>query len=197
LWGRLAIIGGVALGTNMLTGKSPIEFIDKAVNGGFKFEDINFNFFKATEKASEDAKIAIVNPLTATFLVGNNKISDLTKNIDPKTFNFKNYDTLLQTAIETGNTDMQILLQKVAKDKSIMRTGLAQMGITPENIGQLDQDMLVDDYFVRYMENMQTSEKYRIKNKLTIIKGKENDHQKLLTSGKELTEADLEKANHE
>lgn len=181
----------------MLTGKSPIEFISKAVNGGFKFEDLNFNFFKATEKASEDAKTTIVDPLTATFLVGNQKISDLTNTIDPKTFNFRNYDTLLQTAIATGNTNMQELLQRVNKDKSIMRTGLAQMGITPENIGQLDQDMLVDDYFVRYMENMQTSEKYRIKNKLTIVKGKENDHQKLITSGKELTEADLEKANSE
>lgn len=181
----------------MLTGKSPIEFIDKAVNGGFKFDDIKRKFWEKSGEASENAKTVIVNPLTATFLVGNNKISDLTNTIDPKTFDFKNYDTLLQTAIETGNTDMQILLQKVAKDKSIMRTGLAQMGITPENIGQLDQDMLVDDYFVRYMENMQTSEKYRIKNKLTIVKGKENDHQKLITSGKELTEADLEKANHE
>ena len=100
----------------MLTGKSPIELIDKAVNGGFKFDDIKRKFWEKSGEASEDAQTYIVNPLTVTALVGNNKISDLTNTIDAKTFNFREYDLLLKTAIESENTDMQILLQKVAKE---------------------------------------------------------------------------------
>lgn len=191
----MAIIGGTVLGTNMLTGKSPIELIDKAVNGGFKFEDIKRKFWEKSGEASEDAQTYIVNPLTATALVGNQKISDLTDTIDPKTFNFREYDLLLKTAIETRNTEMQTLLQRVAKDKNIMRTGLAQMGITPDNISQLDQNMTVDEYYARYMENMQTAETYRLKNKFKVVKEKEL--KKLITSGKQLTKQDLEKAQTE
>gem|GEM_PF-4256334 len=100
----------------MLTGKSPLEFIDKAINGGFKFKDMKLKFREKSENASEDANTFVVNPLTATLLVGNNKISDLSKTIDPKTFKFRDYDTLLNTAIATGNTDMEELLKRIGKD---------------------------------------------------------------------------------
>ena len=45
------------------------------------------------------------------------------------------------------------------------------------------------------MENMQTAETYRLKNKFKLVKEKEL--KKLITSGKQLTKQDLEKAQAE
>lgn len=181
----------------MLTGKSPIELINKAVNGGFKFDDIKNIFSQQSQEASEDAQTYVVAPLTTTLLLGNQKIGELNNTIDPKNFTLREYDNLLQTAIQTKNTDRQKLLEAINKNPTSLATGFRQMGITPENISTMDQNMTVDEYFARYMHNMQTAETYRLKNKFKVVNGKEKELEKLITSGKELTKADLERAQNE
>jgi hypothetical protein len=47
------------------------------------------------------------------------------------------------------------------------------------------------------MQNITTAETYRLRNNLVIKKGKEEEFKKLLINNKQLTEADIEKANKE
>ena len=192
LW-RLGILAGITLWTNMLTGKSPLEFIDKAINWWFKFKDIKFNFFKSSNEASPDAQTAVIDPLKATLLLGNKKISELPNMIDTNTFKLKNYDALLAST----SGDNKKILEGIGKDdpNNVLLNGLAQLWITPDNLADLDPNKTIDDYYRIYCENIVTRNEYCQKNKLTIVSGKESEEKKLITSGKKITDADLDILN--
>ena len=192
LW-RLGILAGIGLWSNMLTGKSPLEFIDKAVNGWFKFKDMKVDFFKKSSEASSDAKEAVVNPLTTTLLFGNKKISELPTIMDNKTLKLNNYDELLKN---TEGENKKLLERIGREDKNeVIRQWLAQLWITPESIGDLDQNMTIDEYYVIYCQNIKTRNDYCLRNKLEVVDGKGSEEKKLLTSSKKISDSDLDTIN--
>lgn len=190
---KLAVLWGVVLWTNMLTGKSPLELIDKAINGWFKFEDIKLDFFGKTNEASPDAKKYIVDPLRATCILGTVKIGQLGTVIDPKTFKRKNYDDLL---MRTEGENKKIL-ESIGKDdnEGIIRKGLQRLWITPDNLNNLDQNISLDELYKIYMYNIAVKEKYMTDNNLKVVSGKDETIDKLISQGKQVSEADFQKLN--
>lgn len=194
---RLGIVGGVFLGSNMLTGKSPIELIDKAINGGMSREYLKGNRGKSAENASELANTSIVYPLYTTMLRWKTKIKDLKPQIDAKTGKMTNYEQVLAG---TQDRDLKKFIQdKVGKNdkNNIIPTGLSQLGIRPDSIDDLDQEKTVDEMYATYMTNVQTAENYRNKKWFIITEKGQEEVKKLITSGEEVTEDDFEKLNQQ
>jgi len=122
--------------------------------------------------------------------LGNKKISELPALIDIKTFKLNDYNGLMASA----DKDNKELLNMIGSDdkNGILLNGLAQLGITPDNLADLDQSKTIDDYYTMYLGNITTRNAYCLKNKLTVVSGKEAEEKKLLTSGKTITDADLD-----
>ena len=179
----------------MLTGKSPIELIDKAINGGMSLSYLKGNRGKSAENASEFANNNVVYPLYTTMLWGKTKIRDLKPQIDAKTGKMLNYD---QVMTQTQDKDVKKFIQdKVGKDdkNNVIPTGLSQLGIRPDSIDSLDQDKTVDQMYAIYMTNVQTAENFRNKNNYIITPKGQEEVKKLITSGQELDESDFRALN--
>ena len=192
---RLGIVGAVFLGSNMLTGKSPIELIDKAINGGMSLDYLKGKRGESADNAGEFAQDKIVYPGYATRLWGNTKIRDLKPQLDAKTGKMLNYDALLA---QTQDSELKELLQnKIGKNdkNNIIPKGLSQLGIRPDSIDNLDQEKTVDEMFLLYRNNIEVQENYRTKNGLILTKKGNEEVNKLVSSGKELTEKDFDALN--
>lgn len=94
----------------------------------------------------------------------------------------------------SADKDNKELLNMIGSDdkNGILLNGLAQLGITPDNLADLDQSKTIDDYYTMYLGNITTRNAYCLKNKLAVVSGKEAEEKKLLTSGKTITDADLD-----
>jgi hypothetical protein len=150
---------------------------------------MKMDFIKFGKNASPDAQEAVVNPFNVNSLLGSKRLSDLPLIMDTKTFKFNNYNDLLKAS----SGDQKKILENIgSEDKNnVLLNGLKQMGITPDNISELDQNKTVDDYYRQYLENIAIANGYRAKNKLQVVTGKEDEEKKLITSGKPILESDL------
>ncbi|MEI7562858.1 MAG: hypothetical protein WCJ39_04035 [bacterium] len=106
-----------------------------------------------------------------------------------------NYEALLT---QTQDTDLRKILQDAIgkEDKNnIIPTGLSQLGIRPDTINTIDQEKTVDEMFLLYTNNIAVQESYRTKNGLILTKKGNEEVNKLVSSGKELSEKDFEALN--
>ena len=150
---------------------------------------------KSAENATEYANTNVMYPLYTTMLWGQTKIKDLKPQIDAKTGKMLNYDQMMANI--TDKKVQNTLQKEIGKDdkNNIVPTGLAQLGIRPDSIDNLDQEKTVDDMYLLYMTNMQTAESYRTENGLITTKQGDEEIKKLVTSGEELTKKDFEALN--
>jgi len=198
-WWRLGIVWWIFLGSNMLTGKSPIDIINRALTGWLSLDYLKWKWGKWCENASEYTKQTVINPLTTTLILWNKKISELDTIIDKTTFKIKDYDRQMKIAKIANDNDMITLLTQVWKDDpdGILEKWLRQIGITPTNYLSLDQNNTVDDFYEIYIQNITTAESYRTTNNLEVVDSKKDKLTSLITGGVLITDADLEKLNQE
>lgn len=195
LW-RLAIAWWVFLWSNMLTGKSPIELIDKALNGWMSREYLKWERFKWADGAAKLEKEQYVYPLTVSTIFWKTKIADLWNALDDG-FKIKDYDALLQKAKADWNQEVVDMLNRVWKwDKdSQIKQWLEQLWIKKDNLTTF-WDKTVDDLKKIYDANLAKALKYKTENDLMQDiddKEKVKAYNDLMGSWKEITDDDLKK----
>lgn len=194
--GRLAIAWWVFLWSNMLTGKSPIELIDKALNGWMSREYLKWERWKWADGAAKLEKQQYVYPLTVSTIFWKTKISDLWSVLDDN-FQIKDYDALLQKAKADWNQEVVDMLNRVWKwDKeSQIKQWLEQIWITKDNLTTFGEKT-VDDLKNIYDTNLKKTLKYITDNGLmqdVNDKEKIKKYNDLISSGREITDDDLKK----
>lgn len=147
---RLLIAGGITLGFNAF-GTNPIKFGEQFVGGGLDPKTIKLQRPRSkNETINDPSKELTVLELNQIF--GNATITQLKNSIDPKTFKLTDdgYQKLLLSFQGTDDESKakREIIQKMRenKDKDILKTSFAKIGITPENIDNLSQDKTIQTY---------------------------------------------------
>lgn len=192
---RLAILWWVTLWSNVLTGKSPIELIDKALNGWMSREYLKWERWKWADEAKKIDKQEYVYPLVASTVFWKTKISDLW-NLLNDNFKIKDYDILLQKAKEEWNQEVVDMLNRIWKTdtENQIKQWLEKFWIKKDNLTTF-WEKTVDDLREIYEANLLKAKLYIQDKKLIQSEDPEKikEYNDLISSWKEITDDDLKK----
>lgn len=149
-WKRLLIAWWVTLGFNAF-GSNPLKFAQEFIGWGLDTDKLKMQWpWAVWEKVEDWEKELTYIELNEIF--GTLPISKLKEFIDPKTFALTQgwCDGLLGNFQWTDNESKakRALIEKIRKNKDndILKTSFAKVGITPENINNLNQNKTVKEY---------------------------------------------------
>ncbi len=149
-WQRMLIVGWVTLGFNAFGG-NPFNTAGKFISGGLDVDALKLQWPWANQEKinnpEEELSYIEINEIFGTLPVG--KLKDF---VDQKTFKMTQawYNGLLLNFQWTDSNSKQKreIIQKMRKnnDKDILKTSFAKVGITTENISNLDQNKTIKEY---------------------------------------------------
>lgn len=149
-WQRALIVGGVTLGFNAF-GSNPLSAAQKFIGWWLDFNTLKIQWPRAANEKVEDWEKEL-SYIELNTIFGTLPITELKKFIDPTTFKMTEWghNGLLANFpwTDANNVEKRALIEKIRKgnDKDMLKTSFAKIGITPENINNLNQDRTIREY---------------------------------------------------
>lgn len=166
-WKKLAVVGGVWIGSQALSGEGPLSLIYKTFTGGISLDAFKKGIDKVVSLWSEDMKKVATYPNDVETVLGDKKISELP---DILTSDFTLQDAHKEFILEHGSAEA-----KEALERGNIKKWLEQAGIMPDTITELDQDKTVGYYIDLYQNNVLKANDYLATKGLKISDNKQDE----------------------